>query len=48
MPLPTDEKILALSNEMIHTFDYNLRTPPRLSPRPRQGRHAHRNLYAFA
>ena len=46
MPLPTDEKIVALSNADTAEIRGPVRSAPRLSTGSRQGHHVEWNLYA--
>ena len=48
MPLPTDEKIVALSQELLEKFDLIFGRTPRLSTSSRQRHHAAWNLYPNA
>ncbi len=46
MPLLADEKLIALRDELLATFDQMIRAAPRLPAGACQGCIAHRDVYA--
>ncbi len=47
MPLPTDEKLLALANDLLKQFDQIFGEHPGFRPRACQGNFAERHVYPF-